>query len=228
MPDTVGSSLWLSLVDMLVVFAVLVLLMAICYGLRLFSRGSLGAVAANQDKDDWVDVAAGDEPASELPMIQGASRALEGFQPSSVDEWSPCGAAMEQSRVFRMTVNGKVFDVEVECTAGAQLVSPVAAVSTPVAQSPVLAAPSPSAAFRSAPSHRPAGTSDTMKSPLPGKVLRVFAVPGRAFKRGDTLVVIEAMKMENEILAPRDCVVGEVHVAINQSVKTGDSLLRME
>ncbi len=226
MPDTVGSSLWLSLVDMLVVFAVLVLLMVICYVLRLFSRGSLGAVAANQDKDDWVDVAAGDEPASELPMIQGASRALEGSHPSSVDEWSPCGAAMS-GRVSSVTVNGKVFDVEVECTAGAQPVSPVAAVSTPVAQSPVLAAPSPSAAFRSAPSHRPAGTSDTMKSPLPGKVLRVFAVPGKAFKRGDTLVVIEAMKMENEILARVTAWSGR---SMGQStiVKTGDSLLRME
>ena len=67
-----------------------------------------------------------------------------------------------------------------------------------------------------------------MKSPLPGKVLKVFATTGKAFKRGDALLIIEAMKMENEILAPRDCVVGEVHVEANQSVKTGESLLRME
>jgi biotin carboxyl carrier protein len=67
-----------------------------------------------------------------------------------------------------------------------------------------------------------------MKSPLPGKILKVFAAPGKAFKRGDTLLTIEAMKMENEILAPRDCVVGEVHVEVNQSVKTGEPLLRME
>lgn len=67
-----------------------------------------------------------------------------------------------------------------------------------------------------------------MKSPLPGKVLKVFAAPGKAFRRGDTLMIIEAMKMENEILAPRDCVVAEVFVAVNQSVKTGEPLLRME
>jgi glutaconyl-CoA decarboxylase len=67
-----------------------------------------------------------------------------------------------------------------------------------------------------------------MKSPLPGKILKVFAASGKAFKRGDTLLIIEAMKMENEILAPRDCVVGEVHVEVNQSVKTGEPLLRME
>jgi biotin carboxyl carrier protein len=67
-----------------------------------------------------------------------------------------------------------------------------------------------------------------MKSPLPGKILEVFAAPGKVFKRGDTLLVIEAMKMENEILAPCDCVVAEVHVEVNQPVKTGEPLLRME
>jgi len=67
-----------------------------------------------------------------------------------------------------------------------------------------------------------------MKSPLPGKILKVFAARGKAFKRGDTLLTIEAMKMENEILAPRDCVIGEVHVGVNQSVKTGEPLLRLE
>jgi biotin carboxyl carrier protein len=66
-----------------------------------------------------------------------------------------------------------------------------------------------------------------MKSPLPGKVLRVHAAPGKSFKRGDTLLIIEAMKMENEILAPRDCVVAEVFVAANQSIKTGEPLLRL-
>ncbi|MFZ2412628.1 MAG: biotin/lipoyl-containing protein [Candidatus Cryosericum sp.] len=228
MPDTVGSSLWLSLVDMLVVCAVLALLMVICYGLKLFSRGSLSVVVADQDKDDWVDVAAGDEPASETPMIQSASRAFEGSQRSSADECSPCGAATEQSRVYRMTVNGKTFDVGVECIAGARPVSPVAAVSAPVAHSPVLVPSSSLAAFRSTPSHRPASTSNIMKSPLPGKILKVLAAPGKAFKRGDTLLVIEAMKMENEILAPRDCVIGEVHVEVNQSVKTGEPLLGME
>jgi biotin carboxyl carrier protein len=66
-----------------------------------------------------------------------------------------------------------------------------------------------------------------MKSPLPGKILKVMVTPGSSWKRGDTLLVIEAMKMENEILAPRDCTVGEVAVESNQTVKTGDLLLTL-
>jgi biotin carboxyl carrier protein len=65
-----------------------------------------------------------------------------------------------------------------------------------------------------------------MKSPLPGKVLKVMATPGSSWKKGDTLLIIEAMKMENEILAPRDCTIEEVAVQANQSVKTGDLLLK--
>jgi biotin carboxyl carrier protein len=66
-----------------------------------------------------------------------------------------------------------------------------------------------------------------MKSPLPGKILKVMATPGSSWKKGDTLLIIEAMKMENEILAPRDCTVAEVAVESNQTVKTGDLLLTL-
>jgi glutaconyl-CoA decarboxylase len=244
MPDTVASSLWLSLVDMLVVFAVLAFLMFICYGLKFFSRGSRDEVTADDDGDGQFDAAAGDETAFELPVIQGASKTGEGsgqllVVPAMVDpgHMGTAGAMSigglrtptAQSRIFRITVNGKAFEVGVEQAAGTQSmvqsVSQVAAPPAPVAQGPAVAPP---AAFRSAPSHRPAATANLMKSPLPGKILKVFAAPGKAFKRGDTLLTIEAMKMENEILAPRDCVVGEVHVEVNQSVKTGESLLRME
>ncbi|HNW84410.1 MAG TPA: biotin/lipoyl-binding protein [Candidatus Cryosericum sp.] len=134
---------------------------------------------------------------------------------------------------FRIRVNDKVFDVEVEEVAGevpavaapASNPQPVAAprapapTPTPVAvPKPVSPAPAPAAA--------PAGTG-AVKSPLPGKVLKVVATPGGTYKKGDTLVVIEAMKMENEILAPRDCTVEEVLVEANQTVKTGDVLLKL-
>jgi len=134
---------------------------------------------------------------------------------------------------FRIRVNDKVFDVEVEEVAGevpavaapASNHQPVAAprapapTPTPVAvPKPVSPAPAPAAA--------PAGTG-AVKSPLPGKVLKVVATPGGTYKKGDTLVVIEAMKMENEILAPRDCTVEEVLVEANQTVKTGDVLLKL-
>ena len=132
-------------------------------------------------------------------------------------------------RTFRITVNGKVFDVAVEQSgpSDAAVTTGQRAVSAPVA-TPVAA---PTAAPRPAPvahSAAPAAGPSLMKSPLPGKVLRVHAAPGKSFRRGDTLLIIEAMKMENEILAPRDCVVAEVFAAANQSIKTGEPLLRLD
>lgn len=247
MPDTVGSSLWLSLVDMLVVFAVLAFLMLVCYGLKFLTRASRGEESTDDGEDNQVDAAAGDEPASELPMMGSASNTLGGsgrlgavpamVAPGHIGTSGSISVGLDEgdlrtatalSRGFKITVNGKVFEVGVERMADTQPVSHVAAPPAPVAQRPVVAPPSPPAVSRSAPSHSPAATSNLMKSPLPGKILKVFAAPGKAFKRGSTLLIIEAMKMENEILAPRDCVVREVHVEVNQSVKTGESLLRLE
>ncbi|MHB8071216.1 MAG: biotin/lipoyl-containing protein [Candidatus Cryosericum sp.] len=126
-------------------------------------------------------------------------------------------------RMFRITVNGKVFDVAVEQSGqSGPVVQPVQHVASAPAAAPVAVAPRPaphSAATVAGPS--------VMKSPLPGKVLKVHAAPGKSFKRGDTLLIIEAMKMENEILAPRDCIVAELFVTVNQSIKTGEPLLRL-
>ncbi len=72
------------------------------------------------------------------------------------------------------------------------------------------------------------GQGGLVRAPMHGKVLSVLVEQGVRVRRGQRLAIIEAMKMENEILAPRDCVVGEVHVEVNQSVKTGEPLLRME
>ncbi|MCX6096899.1 MAG: acetyl-CoA carboxylase biotin carboxyl carrier protein subunit [Caldiserica bacterium] len=135
---------------------------------------------------------------------------------------------------YKITVNGKTFDVDVE-EVGAQK-SGYSPVSVPMAAAPAPApvpAPKPTAA--PTPAARPvaprpaasAGGMTAMKSPLPGKILKVMATPGSSWKKGDTLLIIEAMKMENEILAPRDCTVEEVAVASNQTVKTGDLLLRL-
>jgi biotin carboxyl carrier protein len=245
MPDTVASSLWLSLVDMLVVFAVLAFLMLICLGLRFFSRGSRDEGSAEDEEDTQVDAAAGDEPASELPMLQslpvtGQDAELLSAVPIMVDagrletgrafavslDEAALGTATVESHAFRITVNGKAFEVGVQQMTGASPARQVAA-RAPAAERSVVTPPSPPAISRPALPAHPAGGANLMKSPLPGKVLKVFAAPGKAFKRGDTLLIIEAMKMENEILAPRDCVIGEVHVAASQSVKTGEPLLRM-
>ncbi len=129
---------------------------------------------------------------------------------------------------YRITVNGKTFDVDVE-EVGVQRtsVSSYAPAPAPVAAkapSAPVPAPAPKAV-------KPAGStsgSNVMKSPLPGKILKVMATPGSSWKKGETLLIIEAMKMENEILAPRDCTVEEVAVEANQTVKTGDLLLKLK
>jgi glutaconyl-CoA decarboxylase len=137
---------------------------------------------------------------------------------------------------YRITVNGKTFDVDVE-EAGAQKPghSPVS-IPEAIASAPVVApAPAPRAMPAQVPAASPAipmppapaGGARVMKSPLPGKILKVMATPGSSWKKGDTLLIIEAMKMENEILAPRDCTVEEVAVESNQTVKTGDLLLKL-
>jgi len=135
---------------------------------------------------------------------------------------------------YRITVNGKTFDVDVEEVSAQK--SGHSPVSAPVAAAPAPAsvpAPRAEAAQTPAPSPVaprpavPAGGATTMKSPLPGKILKVMATPGSSWKKGDTLLVIEAMKMENEILAPRDCTIEDVAVEANQTVKTGDLLLKL-
>lgn len=137
---------------------------------------------------------------------------------------------------YRITVNGKTFDVDVEEVGGCPSVTPstVAAPAAPPAASAPVAAPSPRQTAAAVPAGAPvakpatpAGGAGVMKSPLPGKILKVMATPGSSWKKGDTLLIIEAMKMENEILAPRDCTVEEVAVQANQSVKTGDLLLKL-
>src|SRR5450756_2231773 len=166
MPDTVTSSLWLSLVDMLVVFAVLAFLMLVCYGLKFFSRGSRGEESID-DESSQIDAAAGDETAFELPMVERPEQlatmpAMVGAGHVGTDGAISIGQdtgglrpATAQSRIFRIAVHRKAFEVGVEQTTGTQpvvqSVSQVTAPPAPVAQRPVVAPPSPPAVFRSAP-----------------------------------------------------------------------------
>ena len=120
---------------------------------------------------------------------------------------------------FNVTVNGTVYEVEVNEVGGA---APVAA--------PKAAAPAPKAAPAAAPAPAasaapvPAG-AETVKCPMPGKILSVAVTAGQAVKKGDLLCILEAMKMQNEIYAPHDATVSEVRVAANQTVATGEALV---
>lgn len=117
---------------------------------------------------------------------------------------------------YRITVNGIAYDVAVEeLGAGAVSTAPVAA--APVA-APV-AAPAPAA-----PAASGAEGSVKIAAPMPGKILAIKANAGQAVKRGDVVMILEAMKMENEITAPEDGTIAGINVAVGDSVESGDTL----
>lgn len=119
---------------------------------------------------------------------------------------------------FNVTVNGTAYDVEVnEVKAAAPAAAPKAA---PAAAPKAAPAPAPAAAAAPV----PAG-AETVKAPMPGKILSVAVSAGQAVKKGETLLILEAMKMQNEIAAPHDAVVSEVRVSANQTVSTGDDMV---
>lgn len=131
-------------------------------------------------------------------------------------------------RKFNIKVNGQAYEVEVEEVAGGFVPAPV----VPVAAAPAPAvapvtAPAPEkaeakAAPAPAPVAAPAGGTQ-LKAPMPGTVIDFKATNGAAVKKGQTVLILEAMKMENEIVAPADGVITFV-VSKGASVNTDDLL----
>ena len=112
---------------------------------------------------------------------------------------------------YTITVNGNVYEVTVEEG------------FTGAASAPKAAAPAPKAA--PAPAAAPAAAgSVAVTAPMPGKILGVKASAGQAVKRGQVLLILEAMKMENEIVAPQDGTVASINVAVGDSVEPGATL----
>lgn len=116
---------------------------------------------------------------------------------------------------YTITVNGNVYDVTVEESTGA---AAPAAAPRAAAPAPKAAAPKKAAA--------PAGAEGSVKvaAPMPGKILNVKASAGQAVKKGEVLIILEAMKMENEIVAPSDGTVASINVAVGDSVEAGATL----
>lgn len=116
---------------------------------------------------------------------------------------------------LRVTVNGTAYDVQVEeLGAGA-------------APAPVAAAPAPKAAPAS--KAAPAGGEGAVKvnAPMPGTIVSIEVTQGQSVKKGDTLIVIEAMKMENEIAAPQDGTVASINCTKGESVDSGKLLVSL-
>ena len=123
---------------------------------------------------------------------------------------------------YVVTMNGKRYEVEVERMSAFHMLTReeiASGVSTPV--QPV-AAPAPKAAAP-APAAAPSGAagSITVESPMPGKILSVEKKVGDSVEAGQTIMILEAMKMENEIVAPE---AGTINVSVNQSVEAGEVL----
>lgn len=124
---------------------------------------------------------------------------------------------------YKIYVNGQAFDVSVEEVGGSVASASEPAPAAAPAPRPA-AAPAPAAPTVSGPV--PAGAS-SVKSPMPGTILGIKVAPGQAVKKGQVLVILEAMKMENEICATGDGTVAAVRVQVGQSVNTGDPLVDM-
>lgn len=123
---------------------------------------------------------------------------------------------------FNVTVNGSRYEVDVEEIGGSVAAAPVVPVAAPAA--PVApAAPAPVAT----PAASGSAGSVKVQAPMPGTILKINVKAGDTVKKGDALVVLEAMKMENDIASPADGVVASVNVSQGASVNTGDLLVSL-
>lgn len=128
---------------------------------------------------------------------------------------------------YNITVNGTVYAVEVE-EAGAAPSAPAPAPAAPAAAAPAPApaAPAPAPA---APAPAPAAAGgQTISAPMPGTIFDIKVTPGQAVNAGDVLIILEAMKMENEIMAPEAGTVDAVLVTKGASVNMGDALVTLK
>ena len=126
---------------------------------------------------------------------------------------------------YKVTLNGRTYEVEVEAGKAMLLdeyeaIAPAAPAAAPVA--------APAAAPAAAAAPAVTGAGEPVNAPMPGTILKVNVTQGQAVKAGTLLCVLEAMKMENEIMAPKDGTVTQVVVTKGASVNTGDALVVLD
>ena len=126
--------------------------------------------------------------------------------------------------VYKITLKGRTYEVEVEHGKAmlldeyeAIVPSAPAAAAAPVAEAAPAAAPAPAAAVT--------GAGEPVNAPMPGTILKVCVTNGQAVKEGEVLCVLEAMKMENDIIAPKSGTVTQVVVSKGSKVDTGAPLV---
>ena len=123
----------------------------------------------------------------------------------------------QQDNLAEVIVNGKSYSVEIEKEAVAQK-SVVSKVATKKPATTATAKPVEQ-------KQNISGGAKSIKSPLPGSITKIVVTTGQSVKKGELLLIMESMKMENNILADKDGIVGNIYVQAGQSVLQGDSLV---
>ena len=187
-------------------------------------------------------------PAAPAPAASGAVKTVKSALPGSVTKLvMEVGQAVKKGDTVMMIEAMKMEnEIKAECdgtiakfhvAAGQSVMADdklfdIAAAGAPVAAAPApVAAPAPKPAAAPAPKAEPAaapaagGPAKALKSPLPGSITKILVTPGQAVKKGETLLMMEAMKMDNEIKAEKDGVVAEIKVTVGQNVMNDDVLL---
>ena len=111
-------------------------------------------------------------------------------------------------KAYRVNVNGNVYEITLEV----------------IDKADIKAAPAQAPAPAAAPAAPVSAGAKTVTAPMPGNILKVNVQNGQAVKKGDVLMVLEAMKMENEIMAPCDGTIASVNVTKGSTVETGATL----
>lgn len=133
-----------------------------------------------------------------------------------------------KGNLAKVEVNGIPFEVEMQGSSLVEEDLPTHAVATE-GTAPAPAAPAASAAAAPAPAAKgAAGAGTAVKAPLPGVVTKVLVAAGQAVKKGDTVLVLEAMKMENNINADKDGKIAAINVKAGESVLEGTDLVVIE
>ena len=126
---------------------------------------------------------------------------------------------------YKVTLKGKTYEVEVDQGEAMILDEYEAYAPAPAAAPATAAAPAAAPAASAAPAAPAAVAGEQVVSPMPGNIVKVNVKAGQAVKSGEVLAVLEAMKMENEIMAPHDATVVQILADVGTKVDTGTPIL---
>ncbi len=128
---------------------------------------------------------------------------------------------------YKVTLNNRVYEVEVE-EGSAMLVDEYELAAPAAPAAPAAAAPAAAPAAAAAPAPAPAAglaAGEVVKSPMPGNVLKINVTQGQQVKEGDVLLILEAMKMENEVVSTKTGTVAQIVTSKGAVVETGSPLV---